>query len=257
MDLKILTTFVALMRNLLSVLYALLFGAALTVSCGQAGRSLNEVERTVNDYPDSALIALRAIRPHTPRLKAQHALLTSRALDKAYIDIEEDSIARIAVDWYRHRRPLSKRMMAWYYLGRVQMNGGNYSSAIISLMEAESLAERIHDNHYLGLIEQNISEIYNLSYDPKHALEASDRSIDAFTRAQEPEYINWSVLNKANILIGLRQYGDADSLLSLLLQKESQYGRFRQEVQKHLILLNLYQDNASPEQTLEMIRDLQ
>ena len=55
-------------------------------------------------------------------LRARHAMLFSMALDKSYIDIQEDSIARTAVNYYKNHLPLEYRMKSYYSLGRVKSN---------------------------------------------------------------------------------------------------------------------------------------
>lgn len=64
------------------------------------------------DRPDSALSVLDSIDRSlltTKRLKAHHALLHAMALDKNYIDVSDDSIARVAVDYFSKHGPESMK----------------------------------------------------------------------------------------------------------------------------------------------------
>ena len=66
-------------------------------------RTFDEVENFIMERPDSALAILDTMdrsRLQTDRTRARHALLHAMALDKNFIDVCEDSIAQVAVDYY-------------------------------------------------------------------------------------------------------------------------------------------------------------
>ena len=109
----------------------------------------------MQEHPDSALTVLQSIpsdelNNHTQR--AKHALLTSMALDKNYIDVAEDSIINVAVDYYSQKGGAEEKTKSWYYQGIVRKNAGRYPTAIVSLELAEKEALKTKDNHMLGLI---------------------------------------------------------------------------------------------------------
>ena len=69
---------------------------------------LQQAETVMNEHPDSALNILKDISGSDLRIKehrARHALLYSQALDKNYIDLTNDSLINIAVDYYHRRTP--------------------------------------------------------------------------------------------------------------------------------------------------------
>lgn len=92
---------------------SLLFLAA----CGTAYRpDLNKAEALMINHPDSSLNILEKIRIERVRgrkNKAKYALLYSQALDKNYIDVESDSIIRVARDYYAHRGSNEERAQAF------------------------------------------------------------------------------------------------------------------------------------------------
>jgi len=68
-----------------------------------AGRLLDNAEAHLEMYPDSAFVALDSIdrrELNTPELRARHALLYSIALEKCGINVMNDSIINIAVNYY-------------------------------------------------------------------------------------------------------------------------------------------------------------
>ena len=166
--------------RLFSVFIALL----LLVSCqSQAERQMNRAEALMTERPDSALALLRSIEPAmcpTKKEKARHALLTSMALDKNYIDVTDDSLINVAVSYYSRKRNPAGKMKAWYYQGIVLKNAGRYTSAILSLEKAEQLALKMDDAHMLGLIYRNIAELFNATYNDVAAIDYDTKALHAF-----------------------------------------------------------------------------
>ncbi|MBO7279649.1 MAG: hypothetical protein J6V00_00635 [Bacteroidaceae bacterium] len=86
-------------------IFALLLLAFTLFACNKHTGTealLSKAERQMDEHPDSALILLQ--RLDTKQLtsadeKALYALLYSQALDKNYIDITDDSLINIAVDY--------------------------------------------------------------------------------------------------------------------------------------------------------------
>ena len=72
----------------------------------QEWKILRDVETYIETHADSALVTLQGIRPENlanEEEKAKHALLHSMALDKNYIDLTNDSLINIAVDYYKDK----------------------------------------------------------------------------------------------------------------------------------------------------------
>lgn len=157
---------------------SLLFLAA----CGTANRpDLNKAEALMIDHPDSSLNILEKIRIERVRgrkNKAKYALLYSQALDKNYIDVESDSIIRVARDYYAHRGSNEERAQAFYYYGIVANNAGDIDEAMKAFIPARIYAEKTDNEYVKGLI---YSAIGNLYYDQNSLSEA----IEQFDKAEE------------------------------------------------------------------------
>ena len=95
--------------------------------------------------------------------KARFTLLKTAALNKNNVEISDDSLISIAVDYYSNRKDPRHRMMAHYYHGLVQDNAGEYTTAIVSLEKAEKDALAIGDHLYAGLIYRTKGDIFNKS----------------------------------------------------------------------------------------------
>ena len=201
---------------------AIAFCALAFTSCSRmTGSRLRDIDTYVGERPDSALAHLEGMRPRLPWHKAHHALLTSIALDKSYIDIADDSIARVAVDWYDSHGPADRRMKAWYYLGRVQMHARNTQAAIVSLEQARGDAEAMGDKHYLGLIENNMADAYYLNLDAFHAIEHNVRAIQAFDDAGEKLYSDYAKVSLAICYNLAQQNEKCESILLEILKNEA------------------------------------
>ena len=140
----------------------------LLLSCtsSHVRNTLSNVETFIMERPDSALSVLDSIDRSlltTKRLKAHHALLHAMALDKNYIDVSDDSIARVAVDYFSKHGPEKYEARSLYYLGLAYYYQGEYNKAIVELTKAEEVAEGV-DSLYLGFIKSLQADAYSKTY---------------------------------------------------------------------------------------------
>ncbi|MBR2379241.1 MAG: tetratricopeptide repeat protein, partial [Bacteroidaceae bacterium] len=106
------------MRHTLHIILAL---ALLLVGCHSDPRQVELIDRAeavMDSIPETALALLDSVDSH--RLvragNARYALLRIQAQDKNFIDVTNDSLIDIAVDYYTHsRNNLRYRGMAHYY----------------------------------------------------------------------------------------------------------------------------------------------
>lgn len=104
-------------------------------------RILQDVNTYIQSDPDSALRVLSEIpesRLTRKSDRAEYALLMSIALDKNYIDVDQDTLILKAVEYFERKGSRRNRFLARYYQGRVYENSGDRVRAI----ETFSLAER-------------------------------------------------------------------------------------------------------------------
>lgn len=199
--------------EMLKQIYLILSIAMIMASCGDAASvdlRLEHAEALMSERPDSAKIFLESIDPHTIRTakkQARYALLYSQALDKNYIDETNDSLIRVATDYYREHGSAREQMLAYYYLGRVQFNAQSYQSAILSFLEAEKFASLANDIFLSGLICRNISEIHNMTYNAEEELKYARKSLDCFSRIDAPRYRDYALLR---ISIAYNNISDSD-----------------------------------------------
>lgn len=187
-------------------LFALLI--LLFTACGTVYRSeLYKAEELMLEHPDSSLNILEDIRIDRirgRRNRAKYALLYSQALDKNYIDVENDSIIRVARDYYAHRGSNEERAQAFYYYGIVANNAGDIDEAMKAFVPARIYAEKTDNEYIKGLI---YSAIGNLYYDQNSLTEA----IEQFDKAEE-SFIKTN--QQMNQLITAYRKGNIHNLLN-------------------------------------------
>ena len=166
--------------------------AALLVSCrpvSHVNAVLDDVERYVNEAPDSARAMLRALDVtalRTKRLKARYALLRTMALDKCYDDIKVPGLLDPDAGWLaRHGSP-DEKLKLWFYRGRILADGGNVNEAAVAFSRAEAYVDRAEDQHAVGLLYLAFQGVYNYALNRAKEQEYSEKAIEVFRRADDP-----------------------------------------------------------------------
>ena len=199
---------------------------SLATGCGnrQTAAVLDDVETYIQDRPDSALAALRAIDTTTlnsRRLQAQYALLHAMALDKNWIDTTDVNVVMPAVAYYDRHRPVSRRAKPYYYLGRLQYNGGRYDEAILSFTRAREYAEGLEDDRFKAMVFHAMGDTYNMSYLFEEAYAMSDSSYQYCLKTGDTVLTNIALFQVAQNLNNLKCYQDAVSIYDTLVNDPS------------------------------------
>lgn len=168
------------MKRLLVIGSALLMIFSCTLI--DTRNTLNDVDSYIMERPDSALAVLESIDSKdlkTSSIRAHHALLHAMALDKNYIDVTDDSIARVAVDYYIKHGPKKNRARSLYYLGKSYYYSQQYDKAILEYSKAERVAVEC-DSLYLGMIKTAKAGIYNRTYNSIEELKCTREALEIF-----------------------------------------------------------------------------
>jgi tetratricopeptide (TPR) repeat protein len=197
----------------------LLFTISILLSGCAAQRDLDLAENLIHERPDSSLAILNEWQTTHKTIsnakRARYSLLMSMALDKNYIDIKSDSVISPAVKYYS-KRPGEKRMLSFYYQGLVLKNMESYSAAIIALEKAEIDANALSDSFYLGLINRNKAELFNLSGNDPAAIRCAQESVNHFSKAKADIYEHYAILALAIALTNNKEYNEALAVLDKL-----------------------------------------
>lgn len=191
----------------------------LSCTSSHVRNTLADVETYIMDRPDSALIVLDSIDRSlltTKRLKAHHALLHAMALDKNYIDVSDDSIARVAVDYFSKHGPEKYEARSLYYLGLAYYYQGEYNKAIVELTKAEKVAEGV-DSLYLGFVKTLQADTYSKTYNVVEELDCLRSAYEINKHNDIDYYIHVSKLRLSQALYDLNFVEESLVLLSELL----------------------------------------
>lgn len=170
------------------------------------------------ERPDSALTVLDTMDRSllkSERLRAHHALLHAMALDKNFIDVDDDSLASVAVEYYSKKGPDKYYARSLYYLGLSYYYAQYYKKAILEFTKAEDVAER-SDSLYWGFVKMAQADTYSKTYNEIEEFQCLDQAHKIYSELSVPYYNNVSKLRLAEVYFNLGYKEKADSLLSIL-----------------------------------------
>ena len=180
-------------------------------------------EQQMDTYPDSALQLLKTIDSKhlvTKEGKARYALLYSQALDKNYIDVTEDSLINIAVEYYKDKKKYRYySMLSYYYKARVEYNRKSYSQSIVTAAIAEKIAQEIEDYFYLGLIYRCFSDNYNRAFNAVEELRYIKMAYECFKRSGSQLHEKHSLMSIGTCYVALRDNKSAINIYKELIKE--------------------------------------
>lgn len=189
------------------------------ISCGNirdAHNTLNDIETFINERPDSALTILNSFDTSLLDHKsiwAHHSLLHAQAKDKCYIDETNDSLMTQVVNYYEGKRDKEKLFKAYYYLGRIQYNAGDYAESMLSYTKAEQLIDKIDDDFIKGLLYAQLGMLNQMYYDYTSSMDAYESAQTFYNNAGEIVHKYYIKLNIGQLYQELKQYGMSEKLL--------------------------------------------
>lgn len=197
---------------------------ALSFAAGWRARTtqrwLEEVDAEMDRDPRRALSMLDSL--DRDRLcgiaqQAKFALLYTQAQDKNYIDETNDSLIRVASGYFESHGEVRDRFRALYYRGRIQINRGEFSRAMISFMEAERLVRELKDDYLAGLLYAQMGDIYKRYYDYPKALLAYRKAYARYLNTNRERHQYHALLDIALVCFQLKEFKISELLLRQIL----------------------------------------
>ena len=206
------------MNRLKNPIYTLLLiTICLLSSCGHREditvAQLLRAEAVMDEHPDSALTIIMAVDSSalaTPADSALYNLLLTQG--QVRTDQGEPQLNRVSgAMMYFMRHPDNDRrlMLSMLYSAILMDRKGLYSQAIVPLLRAEQLAIDNGEYFYLGLIDREISDVYQCTYDMPASLDYAHRAWEAFKNSGKRKYANYEQMNYALSLICNQKYSEA------------------------------------------------
>lgn len=234
----------------------LILSALILSGCAarSVDKTLYDIESYIMERPDSALTILDTMDRRilkSERQRAHHALLHAMALDKNYIDVSDDSIARTAVEYYSKRGPEKYEARSLYYLGLAYYYQEKYDKAILEFTKAEEIAKK-SDSLYWGFIKMGQADSYAKTHNDIEELRSIEDAYDICMNLKDTYYINASKLRLAQALINLENYKKADSLLLELTETENNDIRIRLSAMVTYAFRNTLYDDVNHQKVINI-----
>ena len=255
------------MRKLFYVIL-ILTAVVAAGSCDRKGaqldRTLDRADALMHDHPDSALAIMQSV--DTTGLSRQHlaryALLMTSALDNNYLEPTNDSLVKIALDFYCGQQN-SSEMRSIYLYAIVLLNTEAFNEALPYASLAYEMATEQKDWFYAGMSGRLLTDLYKLlnifSEEKRYAI----FSRDAFLRYEKEKefdnkYSTWMESMIADAMIDNGEYQQSLNICNsvdkeaikksialkhnILLTKANAYNRLNKPKQSIMIIDSLIND---------------
>lgn len=200
--------------------YNLLLIIVLFALAGCMRSRLLQVERLMEtDFEVADSLIYSMDEPADKRNRAIYAMLKTQIDYKQYRDIPNDSLIRIATDYYGKKYKNYHAAMAWYSLGCVSGLNGQDSTAADAYLTALALFPDTMVRYY-ALAEQNLSQIYldhNMNAESIQLIKACRSNA---TRLKDSTAIAFCDYNIANSLLYNNNYTEAKEMFLKLKDNE-------------------------------------
>lgn len=154
----------------------------------QPGRIIAQAETIVAEKPDSALTLLRTLEGASFRNRAErahYALLCAEASERAGLDADNDSLLRIAWEYYeKHPNEIRGFCKTRFYQGRNRLRQGDKPGALRLFLEVEERLRSIDEPYYLGLLYLRIGDVYRAELNFVRAYRYYRDARDLFIRSE-------------------------------------------------------------------------
>ena len=137
----------------------------------------------VDSLPDSTLTLLRKVDCNNLSAKdmAEYSLLFTMAQDKSGLDVDNDSLIRIAYDWFQQHQDDSLYAKCLYYMGKYYMLNDSTEQAISLLTESSEKSNKIGDLKTESMALEKLSKVYQV-VEPEKSLVFSKKALETYAR---------------------------------------------------------------------------
>ena len=150
----------------------------------------------VDSLPDSALSLLKKVKYDelSEKDKAEYSLLFTMAQDKSGLDVDNDSLIRIAYDWYQQHQDDSLYAKCLYYMGKYYMLNDSTEQAISLLTQSSQKSNKIGDLKTESMALEKLSKVYQV-VESKKSLVFSKKALETYASYQYATLKNRIYLN--------------------------------------------------------------
>ena len=238
-----------------------IFLCLFTIGCGHRAVDdlLTQSAKLIEEYPDSAVQALRQIDPGTltAATDARRRLLLAQAYSRTGAGMGNDSLTTPALEYYERHGSGAERAYAWYFDAKAHHNAGDLGKAIKGYTQATLYAERNRDKagmtkllmalyHTLGLL--YLEQGYN-----SEAENAFSKAIDAARKSGRPELEGYSRFMLSSAQYSNGHYTEAiETIAPLVAARDTMEFRFfAHQVSLQNLIYHTFAEDRSAGQLLE------
>ena len=240
--------------------FVFIFLSFILLSCRSydVNMTLQDIDSYIMTRPDSALTVLEGVDRdllRSERQRAYHALLYAMALDKNYIDVNDDSIASVAVDYYSRKGPMKYRARAYYYLGLAYYYQQDYDRAILEFTKAEKAAE-VSDSLYLGMTKSIQGHSYYETHNLEEVLNCFHKAYDIYSALSEYSKACSVMYKLISTYIAKLEFEKAEEMLLDLLDNNELRGNLRLRTLALYAYLNVAKPDRNPNHSVQLYEQL-
>lgn len=182
------------MKRLLYICQLVLLVAATLWGCTSVsgvGGKLSTAYALVNEHPDSTLRILEGIDRSALSVveHAQYALFYSIAQDKVGLDVDNDSLMRVAYNYYSHLPEDTLYGKCCYYMGLYYNTQDSTKQAIDCYKEAIASSDKLGDWYTQYLAYNRLSNCLEI-FEPEEGLEYAKKALDCYMQSVRPNLQN-------------------------------------------------------------------
>ena len=205
----------------------ILLSFSLLFSACRVKKEVTQVWNYIQDYPDSALVSLNVmdISSLHGRTLAEYRLLKAMALDKNYVNVSSDSLARPAYEFFKKHGPKEKELMSLYYLAVSDYYAHNDAQAIVLLDNTIDLAKQTGNHYYAGLAHILKSYAFSRTFSLSEAVTSAELGVASFEAIPDLFQVNRAKIRLADAYHSRKEYDKAVHLY-FDLAKECQKDTF-------------------------------
>ena len=152
-----------------------------------------------------------------------------------------------------------EKMLALYEQGVSQSGSGQYHAAVLSLTQAADIAEAKEDQHYIGLINQQLAYSCKATANHGDALNYMKKALKAFELSGDVKEKNQTFLETGKLYYHLEDYNMANRVLksSLILAKSQKDTLLEVQALEAYSALELAKSDRNPELAIKMLERIQ
>lgn len=234
-----------LMKELCCALWVFILLSSLSCAKSTATSALDHAAVIMNEKPDSAKLVLDGIRRselRTRATRARFALLYSQAMDKCYIDTDNDSLISVALKYYTKHGTDHDKALAYYYQSVVLRNAGNVEAEIKALVSAQKYVEDTNDEYLQAMIYHVLANKYFLQMSYDDALALYKKSAEIYTKLDKKHNALYAYEGCRSVLSITKDYQQAINYGEIAIKLADELGLVERIIP---IKINTYVHNSN------------